>query len=444
MGLFDKLFSFGTTEEEIKPDVLPVFGRYSDNNKSKFQLEEWKKAEASYKAKKYDDAIVHFFTYIRDEDINNVVFEPNDENARFHLYQGSKKITGTIDNNCVRAEVGIAKVVKTSVPVMRQLLEKNFQLYYSKFYLEENNIKLKIYNNVTAANPKKLYFALKELAIQADRLDDILVDDFIALEAEGIGHIQELTDEEKQIKYDFFRYWLDKTIAKVEKLNPNTFAGGITYSLLNLVYKLDYLLLPEGKLTEKLEEVNSAFWGVPQDTPAIKRNAGMLTKLKELQAWKEEDVKKYFYKTKHTFSLTKPTSFKLVKETINNTMKNIGWYSENDHNDIALEMMEYSFAFSQFSYSLPKPATQLFDILMHVNHCDYYMAMGYPEKLYVRSQKAFDSESIKAKIEAINEENKERYNLINIDTNALDFENLQSFNFTLLAEIVKLDLRKKK
>lgn len=444
MGLFDKLFSFGSSDEEINDEGAHVFGRYSDNNKSKQQLAEWKKAEKSYKEKNYNDAIVQFFTYIRDPEVNNVVFEPNDEQARFYIYQGSKKISGTIDENCVRAEVGIAKVVNKSVPAMRQLLEKNFQLYYSKFYLEDDNIKLKIYNNVVAANPKKMYFALKELAIQADRLDDILVDDFAALEAEGTEHIQELSDEEKQTKYDFFKYWLDKTIAKVDKLNPNTFAVGITYMLLNLVYKLDYLLLPEGKLTEKLEAANSAFWGVPQDTPSIKRNAGMLEKLRELQTWKEEDVKKYFYKTKHTFALTKPTSFKNVVDTINNTFQNIGWYRENDHNDIALEMMEYSFAFSQFSYSLPKPATQLFDILMHVNHCDYYMAMGHTHRLYDRASKKFDTEAIKEKIVAVNEENKERYNLINIDVTALDFENLQSFNFTLLSEIVKLDLRKKK
>ena len=444
MGLFDKLFSFGADDTDSNHDKLPVFGRYSDNNKSSFQLDEWTNAEKAYKEKRYDDAIVHFFTYIRDPEVNNVIFEPDNENAAFYIYQGSKKISGSIDNSCVKAEVGIAKVVKKSVPVMRQLLEKNFQLYYSKFYLDTDDIKLKIYNNITAANPKKLYYALKELAIQADRLDDILVDDFTALEAEGTDHIEELNEETKQTKYDFFKYWIDKTIDKVEKLNPNTFAGGITYMLLNLVYKLDYLLVPEGKLTEKLEAVNSAFWGVPQDTPATKRNADMIEKLKELQAWKEDDVKKYFYRAKHTFALTKPTSFNVVIETINNTFKNIEWYRDNDHNDIALEMLEYSFAFSQFSYSLPKPATQLFDVLMQVNHSDYYVAMGYPNKLYDRSKKAFNADLIKSMILEINNENKERYNLINIDTEALNFESLQHFNFSLLAQITKLDLRKKK
>src|SRR5690606_159101 len=143
----------------------------------------WTNAKKYYDEKEYHKSIVCFFSYLRDDNVENVIFEPNNADAQFHIFQGSKKITGTIDNHCVRAEVAVAKVLKRSVPVMRQLLEKNYQLYYSKFYLEEEKIKLKIYNNIMAADPNKLYYALKELSIQADRLDDILVEDFTALEA---------------------------------------------------------------------------------------------------------------------------------------------------------------------------------------------------------------------------------------------------------------------
>ncbi len=442
MGLFDRLFSF-TKEEEVEIE-RSVFGRYSDNNKSQFQLDEWTKSKKLYEEKKYSDSIVHFFTYLRDTDMGNVVFEKNDEVTTFYIHQGSKKIKGSIDQNCLKAEVSIAKLKKRSVPVMRKLLEKNFQLYYSKFYLEDDKLKLKIYNNIIAAAPSKLYYALKELCVHADRLDDILVEDFEALEPEGIDHIEDCTPEEKQVKYNFFKYWVDKTIAKIENLNTDTFTIGISYMMMNLVYKLDYLTLPEGRLTERLEEINTIFWTNMKEIPVATRNYEMLKRLKELQQWKEEDVKRHFYKAKHTFSLTKPTPFGNVVETINNTIKNMMWYRENDHNDIALEMMEYAFAYSQFSFSLPKPATQLFDILMHVNHNDFYQAMSYPDRLYDRDTKSFYPDLIKQQIEAINEEHKGRYEFLKIDTSALDFENLQSFNFTLLLQITKLDFRKKK
>ena len=145
MGLFDKLFSLYSKEEVGKNGTPPTFGRYSDNNKNRQHLEEWTQAEKLYEEKKYSESIIHFFTYLRDNEIGNVQFEPNGANANFKIYQGSKRIDGTIDNSCVRAEVSVARLVKRSTPVMRQLLEKNFELYYSKFYLEGDKIKLKIY-----------------------------------------------------------------------------------------------------------------------------------------------------------------------------------------------------------------------------------------------------------------------------------------------------------
>jgi len=236
---------------------------------------------------------------------------------------------------------------------------------------------------------------------------------------------------------------VDKTLLKIESLNPDTFAGGIAYMLLNLVYKMDYLLLPEGKLTEKLEEINSVFWRNLKEMPAVERNNRMYNKLKELSQWDEAEVKKHFYKTKHSFSITKPTGFKNVIGTIQETMKNIQWYQENNHLDISLEMLEYAFAYSQFSFSLPKPATQLFDVVMQVNHNDYYQAMGHSEVFYSRADKKFNNDNIIEKIEEINKGNKGRYPKLNINTKALNFTSLQAFNQSILLELVKLDLSKK-
>jgi len=442
MGLFDKLFTLKNNTTEKKH--LPIFGRYSDNNKTAAQQEAWRLAKECYDQKKYSESIVHFFTYLRDNELDNVVFDEDADCACFAIYQGSKKITGVIDNNCVRASVAIAKFNKRSIPAMRQLLEENFDLYYSKFYLKEDLLKLKIYNNIVDAAPYKLYYALKELYIQADKLDDILVNDFSVLEAAGIDHIIPCSQKEKKVKYDFFRHWTDKTIERIEALNADIFSVGISYMILNLIYKLDYLLLPEGRLTEKLEEINSIFWNMIQESTPIERNAVMMGKLKELQQWDYEETEKYFYTTKHTFSLTKPTHYKNVIEAIHNTLKNVVWYRENGHDDIVMEMVEYAIAYSQFSFSLPKPTTQLFDVMMHVNHNDYYQEMGYTDCYYDKQTGQFDQEAIAKKIASINDENRDRYPLININPEAFDYTNLQSFGLTMLMEITKLDFRKEK
>jgi hypothetical protein len=440
MGLLGKLFFPDKEEEEY---VVTKFGRYSDNNKTKEQLDQWKEAKILFDEKKYIDALALFFDYLKDTTIENVTFTRNGDNAQFEVYQGSKKIEGSISDISFKAAVPIAEMSNRTIPVLRKLLEKNYSLYYSKFFLEENKLCLHIYNDLRAATPEKLYYALKEIALNADRLDDILVDDFANLKAVGTGHIKANDDKIKQIKYDFFKYWVDKTLAKIEALNPDTFAGGIAYMLLNLVYKMDYLLLPEGKLTESLEEINSLFWNNLKEMPAVERNNRMYYKLKELSQWDEAEVKKYFYKTKHTFSITKPTGFNNVIGTIQETMKNVQWFQENNHLDIALEMLEYAFAYSQFSFSLPKPATQLFDVVMQVNHNDYYQAMGHTEQLYNRKSKTFNDDEIRDKIEEIVDVNKSRYPHLKIDAKAISFESLQVFNQSILSELVKLDLRRK-
>ncbi len=440
MGLLGKLFFPDKEEEEY---VVTKFGRYSDNNKTKEQLDQWKEAKKLFVDKKYLDALELFFKYLKDNNIDNVSFKRDGDNATFEVYQGSKKIDGSINDVSFKASVPIAQMTKRTIPVLRKLLEKNYSLYYSKFYMEDDKLCLHIYNDLRAATPEKLYYALKEIALNADRLDDILVDDFETLKAVGTGHIEENSEAIRQVKYDFFKYWVDKTLAKIEALNPDTFAGGIAYMLLNLVYKMDYLLLPEGKLTEKMEEINAVFWNNLKDMPAVERNNRMYNKLKELSAWDEEEVKKYFYKTKHTFSITKPTGFKNVISTIQETMKNVQWFQENGHFDISLEMLEYAFAYSQFSFSLPKPATELFDVVMQVNHNDYYKAMGHEEQLYDRATKQFNNDDIIEKIEDITEKNKKRYPHLVINAKAINFASLQAFNQSILSELVKLDLRRK-
>lgn len=441
MGLFDKLFS---GKHEDKDEVILSFGRYSDNNKTAVQQRIWQDAKKMHAEKQYMDSIELFFAYLLDARTKNVHFKRNGNSATFCLYQGSKKVEGTIDEQGMRASTPIATMTKRRVPVLRSLLENNYRLHYSKYYLEGDCICLHIYNDIYACTPTKLYFSLKELALNADKMDDILVDDFDTLTALGTDHIVLPSDEEKKIKYQFFTKWLDETIAKIESLNADTFSGANTYLILNLLFKLDYLLLPEGKLTEALEEVNSIFWRNRESMQATERNLLMLRELKKIRAWKEEEVCSYFYKTKHTFAITKPTEFGNIVNFITDTVKNSAWYQENDYDDITLELLEYALAYGQFSFSLPQPLSQLFNIIMQVNHSDYYLAMGQKLVLYNEEINSFNKEEITKQIQMIMDENADRYESVLVEITALDFSNRISFILSLLQQIVNLDFRKKK
>ena len=63
-------------------------GRYSDNNKTRHKTEKWQEAEDLYKEKKFIPALTAFFEYLRDEEEENVHFEPKGEGFSFSLVQG--------------------------------------------------------------------------------------------------------------------------------------------------------------------------------------------------------------------------------------------------------------------------------------------------------------------------------------------------------------------
>ena len=134
--MFEKLFGRSKKKEEppAGPDI--AFGRYSDNNKPLAKVTRWTDADTLFKGKKYTDSFDAFFEYLRDDVAQNVVYERNGAEGRFEFYQGSKIVRGHFTNEELKAEVTLAKMPQSSIPVMRRLLEMNFNLYYSRFALE--------------------------------------------------------------------------------------------------------------------------------------------------------------------------------------------------------------------------------------------------------------------------------------------------------------------
>jgi len=171
--MLDKLFGWGKKKEEPEPSVS--FGRYSDNNKHNEKVNRWTDADALFKEKKYFESISAFFEYLKDDAAQNVLHERNGNEGRFELFQGSKIVRGTYNNEQLIAEATLAKMPQPSVPVMRRLLEMNFNLYYSRYALDNDRLCMRFDSDIRAANPNKLYYGLKELAIKADKLDDLLV-----------------------------------------------------------------------------------------------------------------------------------------------------------------------------------------------------------------------------------------------------------------------------
>ncbi len=439
--MFDKLFgrSRKKTESEAVPPI--PFGRYSDNNKPLPKVNRWTDADNLYKEKKYPESFDAFFEYLRDEKAENVVYERNGADGRFHFYQGSKIVRGNFNNEILKAEVMLARMSQPSVPVMRRLLEMNFNLYYSRFALDNDRLCMSFDSAVATASPSKLYYGLKELATKGDKQDDLLVQDFTILETTGSEHITAIPDQEKEIKYEYLQKWIAEILDTIAGLDADKFSGGIAYMLLALIYKIDYLITPEGKILHDLEKITGIYFK-KDERPVVEKNRDMTDEPKKLQAKTKEEVFSCLFRSKYTFSIVAPQAYKTIVDSIHGASQNLAWYRDNKYPFIATQIAEYGITFCQYSYSLPKVITELIHLYMMVNYADYFAVLGY-ERYYDPVKNQFASAEIIERIKMIQGKWKDKYPLMDFRIQNLRFDSLVNFDYTFTTEMEFLNTEPK-
>lgn len=440
--MFDKLFGWGKKKagQEAEPEIS--FGRYSDNNKPLAKVNRWTDADNLFKEKKYPESLDAFFEYLRDDTIQNVVYERNGAEGRFHFYQGSKIVRGSFDGELLKAEVTLARMPQPSVPVMRRLLEMNFNLYYSRFSMDNDRLCMRFDSDAETASPSKLYYGLKELATKADKQDDLLVQDFTILETSDSEHITVLSENEKLVKYEFLQKWIKQTLDIISPLDADKFSGGIAYLLLALICRIDYLITPEGKLLHELEKIAGIYFK-KDERPVVEKNRDMIEEFKKIQAIPKEEVFKNLFRSKHTFAIVAPQQYKTIADNIHASNQNMMWYRDNNYPFIATQICEYGISYCQYSYSLPSVITELFHLFMMVNYPDYFSALGYKTAYYDPASGKFENESIIEKVLSIQQKWKEKYPLMDFKTQNLRFDSLVNFDLTFTNEMEFLNMEPK-
>ena len=441
--MLDKIFNWTkkkTEEQQIEPAIQ--FGRYSDNNKSVDKVEKWNEAEKLFKEKKYYESIASFFDYLSQDEMENVTHTPDGNKGTFTFYQGSKIIRGFYNEEIFEAEVQMAQMPSASVSVMRRLLEMNFNLYYTRFALDAEKIYMFFDSDIETSNPSKLYYGLKELSTKADKQDDLLVQDFASLLLIDSDHIIEIPEEEKAIKLKYYKKWIQETLDLISDVDADKFSGGIAYLLLALAYRIDYLILPEGKLLKELEKIVEIYFR-KDDRLVTDKNQEMIECYQKLLLKEKEEFYPYLFRSKYTFSIVTPQNHKTIADAIYNANQNIAWYKENKLNNVAAQISEYGFSYCQFSYSLPKPLSQLYHLLMMVNYGDYFKELGFKTEYFNTETKEYNKEAIVEKIKNICNSWKEKYPGLDYKTDKLKFDSNVSFNQSFTTEIEYLNLESK-
>ncbi len=415
-----------------------TFGRFSDSFKPKAKIDEWNLSEKQFLEKNYLESYEAFLRYLRDDETGNVQFSRKGERIDFELQQGSKKVTGYIAQGRVICEADIAGYEKLSVSFMRRLMEMNYSLLYSRFALKDNRICIKFDSKIPAAPPRKLYYGWKELATRADKQDDLLEDDFVMLKSIRNMNIQQIPESEKEIKYSFYKKWIEKTINKISGLNEDAFSGGISYLLLNTAYKIDYFIAPEGTLMNEIEKLSWAYF-VKDNRPVTEKNLKMKEALQKLFDKPKDTVLKDLYRVKSTFGIANPAPHQAVLDLFANNLQNVKWYIDNNHSDIAVNIYEYLATYCLFSYGLPRPDVKLFHLMLNISNQDYFTALGISPVLYDSVTGKLNDTEIKSIITSIISSGNELYPDLKFNTDNLKFDSLLDFLRTFIEKMKTLN-----
>ena len=444
MGLFNKTKSSDSvTDNQSNTDPGVQFGRYTDRHKTPEQISSWDKSQTLYKDKKYIDAYFEFMTYLRDSKVDNVKFSKETDKINFEIIQGSKKIIGYASNTEVVAEAEVATFDnKPHVAVMRKLLGVNYDLYFSKFALKDNIFTLRFSAPVQDAPPPALYASLKEVANQSDKYDDVLTEEFSFLKPVNVGHIQELSENEKETKYNYLRDSISSSMTRINELAEHDFAGARSFLLLQLTFKLYYLLAPEGVLLDDIRYIQGIFFRKDNSNTA-ERNHLMIQEYNNILNRPKEEILKSFYKTKATFAVVKPTVFKSIADFIYDEIGKITWYRENKYFDIQQAICDYIVAYAEFFYGMDAPVYDFFEIYWETTNDKYFKELGYLADYYDSETQKFKQSNIERDVLKIISNYKKKYPFIDLKTHNLKYDNLAEFSTSYLNEIEKLNLNLK-
>lgn len=131
------------------------------------------------------------------------------------------------------------------------------------------------------------------------------------------------------MKYEFLQKWIKETLDTINGLDADKFSGGNAYMLLALIYKIDYLIAPEGKLLNDLEKIGAIY--LKKTKTVIEKNRDMVEAFKQIQAATKEEIYKNLFRSKYTFAIVAPQQYKVVADSIHGANQNLIWYRDNNY-----------------------------------------------------------------------------------------------------------------
>ena len=432
-------FNFFTTKDTQK---IQSFGRGINADLCKDEEELFNKSYEAFEKKDILDGYEYFFKSLENFSNGisneNIILKREDSKLYFELYQGTAKITGYTTQEHLYAESTLCQKKSANIALKRYILERNYQLTYVYYFIDDDAfIKLKLTLDNMTMSPHKIFYPLRELALNADFDKEYTRNEFIGIKLEDVSHLKESSQNELKIKYDFLHKWLHELRHKISTLPSNDKAGMEAFAYLCLLFKIDYLLVPKYEIYQKMSKKIAEYFGDENNTTEAK-NDELKTYMDSLENMTFKEFCTNFYEAKYTFNPTERTSYEEINTFITDAMAKIRWYKNSRYVQIIPTIYEYISFNILYNFGIHQVLKELLQIAIEVQNPDFFEAYGYPV-LYNKAENTFSKKLIISQIQEIIAPHKEHFKSLEPFGENLNFSSLNEFSNSFYLQIIELD-----
>jgi len=417
------------------------FGRGINATVSPNEEELFNKSQDAFLNQNILDAYEYFFeslqNFTNDISNQNIILKREDDKLFFEIFQGSTKVTGHITQEHLYAEAILTKSSSANVALKRYILEKNYQLTYAYYFSDNDCIKLKLYHDNITMTPQKIFFPLREIALNSDFDKEYVRTEFKDIKLEEISHLEKLDENELKVKYDSLQEWIKELNEKISILSSNDNSGMQAFFLLNTVYKLDYLLVPKYEIYQKISKKVQEYFN-DESLSIESKNDEIRDYINKLSEMDYDEFSKNFYNAKYTFNPTEKTEKENMDNFISESLLKIRWYKNNRYNQIIPTIYEY-IAFSMlYNYGLNPVLKELIHTLVEIQNSKFFKALDY-EELYNDETDTFNEKIIISRIDDCITSHQERFKSLEVFGDELNFSSLNEFSNSFYLQIQNLN-----
>ena len=426
---------------DTKTEKKHSFGRGTNANISPQEEEFFNKSMIAFEDKNILDAYEYFLSSLinfHGEDSNhNITIKREESTLYFELLQGSAKVTGTITQELFEAEVILVKKLDASVALKRYILERNYQLTYSHYFSDKKYIKLKVFHDNITMSPQKIFFPIREIALNADFDKEHIKSEFKNIELQDIKHISKIDENELKIKYQYLNLWIDELNSKVLTLPSNDNTGMQAFLYLNLLFQIDYLLVPKYDIYQKSNKKIQEYFG-EENSSIEAKNEELKRFVEKLKSMSFKEFSANSYNAKYTFNPIEKTPYDDVVNFISESLTKIRWYKNNRYTQIIPVIYKYIAVYALYNYGLNQVLRSLLHLLVEIQNSNFFKELGY--KIYYEThEETFSKRQIISKIEAIIKPHQVKYQSLQAFGDELNFRSINEFSYSFYIQLKNLD-----